>query len=454
MQRWFFLEDSENSIRRAAGDLTPTKQLGSKTHLSTIPPRQWLFRVRVPEIKTGETVCVTGNTPELGSWDPDKCIPLEQEGESEIWSNILNIPDKQEVQYRYAVCIVVEAGLQVIVRNWETNLDCRKIESRGASPTNKDEPQAYGDYDNYSHVDRGWLNKETIVQLKMFKNPVLWRPRYANRSIYIKVTPLNLLRYNTSFPKNMAEALEESVSTDNQDTLENPKFASTEVASLYAPDSTFQQQEQFGKEFKYGDSLIFQSTVLFPTSIAFLIDLFVYSSKAEDGEPPYHAGFSYLLPSALQSSLGSAILPVTSTKHRPLGQIELEYLVIRPVPNIKCDMEISFSRYWKNSWCGLDVGHRGSGSSFKIETQNCAEVRENTLASLKSAIDHGADFVEFDVQLSKDLVPIIYHDFHVCISLKKKKQLDDTDMLELPLKELTLEQLRLLKVNVIFFTIF
>ena len=31
----------------------------------------------------------------------------------------------------------------------------------------------------------------------------------------------------------------------------------------------------------------------------------------------------------------------------------------------------------------------------------------------------GADFVEFDVQLSKDNVPVIYHDFTVCLSLKK-----------------------------------
>lgn len=65
---------------------------------------------------------------------------------------------------------------------------------------------------------------------------------------------------------------------------------------------------------------------------------------------------------------------------------------------------------------------------------------------MKTAIDHGADFVEFDVQLSKDLVPIIYHDFYVCISMKRKKELDANDMLELPVKELTLEQLKLLKV--------
>jgi len=54
--------------------------------------------------------------------------------------------------------------------------------------------------------------------------------------------------------------------------------------------------------------------------------------------------------------------------------------------------------------------------------------------------------VEFDVQLSKDLIPVIYHDFYVSISMKRKKQIEAMDMLEIPVKDLTLEQLHLLKV--------
>lgn len=48
--------------------------------------------------------------------------------------------------------------------------------------------------------------------------------------------------------------------------------------------------------------------------------------------------------------------------------------------------------------------------------------------------------------MSKDLVPVIYHDLHVYVSLKKKKSLDENDYLELPMNELTLEQLKHLKV--------
>ena len=32
----------------------------------------------------------------------------------------------------------------------------------------------------------------------------------------------------------------------------------------------------------------------------------------------------------------------------------------------------------------------------------------------------GADFVEFDVLLTKDHVPVIYHDFSICLSTARK----------------------------------
>lgn len=106
-------------------------------------------------------------------------------------------------------------------------------------------------------------------------------------------------------------------------------------------------------------------------------------------------------------------------------------------------MKASYARYWNSKWTGLEVGHRGSGVSFKPEG---TDIRENTIASLKKAAASGADMVEFDVQLSKDLVPVIYHDFMVYVSLKKKRQMTENDMLQLPMKELTLEQLSNLKV--------
>lgn len=59
--------------------------------------------------------------------------------------------------------------------------------------------------------------------------------------------------------------------------------------------------------------------------------------------------------------------------------------------------KISYVRYWNPKWKGLDVGHRGSGTSFKATSGG--SIRENTIASLKKAGESGAEFVEFDVSL-------------------------------------------------------
>lgn len=59
---------------------------------------------------------------------------------------------------------------------------------------------------------------------------------------------------------------------------------------------------------------------------AYLVDYYVYSSRCFPGEPPSHIGFSYILPSTLQSSVGLLTVPITSTKHRPIGMILFFFL--------------------------------------------------------------------------------------------------------------------------------
>lgn len=81
---------------------------------------------------------------------------------------------------------------------------------------------------------------------------------------------------------------------------------------------------------------------------------------------------------------------------------------------------------------------------------SCSDIRENTIASLKEAANKGADFVEFDVQLSKDLVPVIYHDFNVSMAITSKTDLlaENVEMIQVPMKNMTYDQLQQLKVNI------
>lgn len=85
---------------------------------------------------------------------------------------------------------------------------------------------------------------------------------------------------------------------------------------------------------------------------------------------------------------------------------------------------------------------------FYILFFSSSSVRENTIASLKNAASKGADFVEFDVQLTKDLVPVIYHDFEVSMAVNSKIDIfnEDIEMIQIPLKNLYFVQLQKLKV--------
>lgn len=55
---------------------------------------------------------------------------------------------------------------------------------------------------------------------------------------------------------------------------------------------------------------------------------------------------------------------------------------------------------WLDTTQPLVIGHRGAS----------ADAPENTLASFALAVEQGADGIEFDVQLSRDGVPIVIHD--------------------------------------------
>jgi len=112
-------------------------------------------------------------------------------------------------------------------------------------------------------------------------------------------------------------------------------------------------------------------------------------------------------------------------------------------------LEILFAHSKRKNDKPLTIEIRHLGFSWFSEFQfRCTNIRENTIASLQTAAEHGADFVEFDVQLSKDLIPVLFHDFHVNIGLQQKsKKGGDLTTLKIPVKDLTLKQLHELKVH-------
>lgn len=57
------------------------------------------------------------------------------------------------------------------------------------------------------------------------------------------------------------------------------------------------------------------------------------------------------------------------------------------------------------------IGHRGSGMNvLQSSDRRMKDLKENSLRSFNAAADYFADFIEFDVQVTKDDCPVIFHD--------------------------------------------
>lgn len=50
------------------------------------------------------------------------------------------------------------------------------------------EPEQFGYNNGYFKIENGWLTEETVIQFKIFNNPIkLWKNRLQNRKVHIKV---------------------------------------------------------------------------------------------------------------------------------------------------------------------------------------------------------------------------------------------------------------------------
>ncbi len=70
----------------------------------------------------------------------------------------------------------------------------------------------------------------------------------------------------------------------------------------------------------------------------------------------------------------------------------------------------------------LSIGHRGMGKTFDGTLSETIFI-ENTIESFDEAFKNGAEMVEFDIVLTKDKIPIVYHDFSFCIGNKEADEM-------------------------------
>lgn len=161
-------------------------------------------------------------------------------------------------------------------------------------------------------------------------------------------------------------------------------------------------------------------------------------------------GHASVLPSQFNAhGEGSCTLPIFSSNEadgfKVVGQIAVSYLLVHPFAHPANNLALSWRSYWRER-PPLNVGHRGMGRSYhQVDGFRHALTRENTLASFILAGRSGADFVEFDVQLTKDRVPVLYHDFVLNAGLEDKRAWafgTKAEEYQIGIHEMSLRQLR------------
>ncbi|NXS06739.1 GPCP1 phosphodiesterase, partial [Neodrepanis coruscans] len=395
----------------------------------------------------GEVFAICGSCSALGNWNPKVAVVL-QTVDCELWKVVVELPRGVPVQYRYFRGYFLEpktidGPCEVIVRTWETHLQPRSITPLENEITVDD--GYFGIHNGIETVDAGWLTCQTEIRLRLHyseKPPVMISKKQFKTSRFSRV-------------KLTIEGLEKD--EDDEEDQEKPcptvsqKMANTVEFSLISSNDykCRHSQPDCGYALQPDRWLEYSIQTMEPYNLELIFDFFeedLGEKVVQDDALPGHVGSACLLSSTiaeLGKSAGILTLAIMSRNpRRTIGKVRVDYIVLKPIQGYACDMKASYAKYWKPRRT-LDVGHRGAGNS--TTTAKLAKVRENTIASLRNAASHGAAYVEFDVHLSKDHVPIVYHDLTCCMAMKKKQDTEPLELFEIAVKELTFDQLQLLK---------
>ncbi|CAI5442386.1 unnamed protein product [Caenorhabditis angaria] len=419
------------------------------------------FAVDVENLQAHHSVFVVGSASSLGSWEATKALALQQDPERKIrWKGDFETTD-ESIKFRYFVgyYLTSDNGERLIIDKWEAFLNPRsvlcQVESRNGE-CRLDRVDLFGYYAGRKCVSDGWLQypEENQILLRFHGNALkFYKTVKERKNCRVKLTPMDVRNRNPS-SAHISFSYGEDEEEDDEDpnsNSNNSTHSQTQVAVLSDPKPKFYDQEETGVIFNNNkDYLVFRTHSVATEFLAFYIEIFSEERK--------RIGACYALPSSLQDTCGIVQLPFINSTGRPIGQVSIEYLFVKSLnrSDYVQKMDTTFCRHWKKR-NALEVGHRGAGNSYT----KFAMARENTIHSLNTAAKNGADYVEFDVQLTKDKIAVIYHDFHVLVSVARRdghalpppptmdsfKDVTNLDYHELPVKDLKLSQLKLLMLD-------
>ena len=422
------------------------------------------FEVFAPDLYVDDTderyshsVYVVGNRRELGMWNEEKAVPLRKEGDKMHVATVeLDEKNVEGLQYKYVV-----KRNSVLVR-WETipppyRSICtdKQSDTLGELPVNH--PKRVGGTSTW--LDRKLCTPTGGSEFRLTVGSDKFHPCHGV-SIREDMKPEKIglqLRWGKgaeeplkSFSQSGGNIQSRRVGfiTEKKEEEERDEEHRAKLVTHSSTSCTvFKFNADYAKlteETHYGCNWL-------------ELDVIDLDVKAVIGTS--HLSLAYFIdPAVTQGSFRSSVFAYHKTPQQmPIGDVYVDFLVVHPFVSKLTGaprLEHCYRQYWTGIHNSkretLDIGHRGMGRSYKnVEAK--AEIRENTLLSFSEAGKLGAEYVELDIMLTKDRIPVVFHDFDIGVKGEAKKFESNLSSgrgqqsLAIQISELTLAQLKALK---------
>ncbi|KAF2076378.1 hypothetical protein CYY_002335 [Polysphondylium violaceum] len=375
------------------------------------------FRITSNNIKPGYVIGVVGNRKAIGSWNPSsalifKSLSTSASGtntnttaatgtEESIWIGKVSVPVNVQLEYKY----IVFDGSRL--DTWEALPENRKFTPQEEeefvddgvfgkiSIDQEQEEQQQEQQQQQLFTERGWLVQDTQLRIRFGETSATDPQR-------VTIQPVQLYNGKEQAGK---------IITTLRDRFSNiiPNSSSFSVSLPINKDqSVFFQTNQFhlAHVVQFDIYRRGMSSVLIGRATAFV-------SEMVSDNPPYKKK-----------------IPIINSSLVNIGELLFFPLVISPFTHPRIS-DVFSKTYWKST---LLIGHRGGGAenARNVGKYKRTHIKENTILSFVTAASLGAQYIEFDVQLSKDFVPVIYHDFEIL----------SQNNIKMPINKLTLEQFK------------
>ncbi|EGG20050.1 hypothetical protein DFA_07167 [Cavenderia fasciculata] len=424
-------QQQQQQQQKATSPVTKNNKI-TKSMISTV-----IFKI-ISSVKSdqGYKVGIIGNRKALGKWNPLHALFLEKvetingaSGES-IWVGKASVPTNVQIEYKYIIC----QGSRL--DSWETLPENRKF-----TPEEENELINDGTFGSIIDPTNGEIintltnqtNQQTDLQESLVKeylnnnNEKFIEKGYLVNDTQVKIRFGNIL--STDPQRRILQPIK--MFTANQNLQVGRVVVSLCTQQKFGSDSNLlagTDPTQITLPISKDQTITFQTPNIQELSIV-QFDLY------KRGMSSVLVGRASLLAKDLLCRNSYVCTcPIMNSTLQTIGELTFFPLVVSPFHHPRISDVLS-NVFWKST---LLIGHRGGGAenARAVGRYRRTHIKENTILSFVTAASLGAQYIEFDVQLSREKIPIIYHDFEVATGI---------GAIKLPLNRLPVAQISEIK---------